>query len=141
MAVAIVIWLGVGESNPTAPLPEAPAAASTEGEAAPAAPVPEPDTAAQEGPVRVKKTPIVLTGTGTIGSWVEVRSRNADGRKVFEAILTPGEAKSFRVVEGIWIRAANPAELQVTVAGKEAELGSSATGNWIITPDGAKSVG
>jgi cytoskeletal protein RodZ len=140
MAVAIVIWLGVGESDSTAPLPEAPAA-SNEGAATPAAPVPEPDTAAEEGPVRVKKTPIVLTGTGTIGSWVEVRSRNANGRKVFEAILTPGEAKSFRVVEGIWIRAANPAELQVTVAGKEAELGSSATGNWIITPDGAKSVG
>jgi cytoskeletal protein RodZ len=140
MAVALLVWLGVGESDSPSPLPESPAV-STGAAVAPAAPVAEPDTAAQEGPVRVKKTPIVLTGTGTIGSWVEVRSRNADGRKVFEAILEPGEAQSFRVLEGIWIRAANPAELQVTVAGKEVELGSSATGNWIITPQGAKSVG
>jgi hypothetical protein len=140
MAVALLVWLGVGESDSPTALPEAPTVSTGRPET-PAAPVAEPDTAAQEGPVRVKKTPIVLTGTGAIGSWVEVRSRNADGRKVFEAILEPGEAQTFRVVEGIWIRAANPAELQVTIAGKQAELGSSATGNWIITPEGAKSVG
>ena len=44
------------------------------------------------------------------------------------------------MLEGIYLRAANPAELNVTVAGKEKDLGSE-TGSWIISPTEVRSVG
>jgi cytoskeleton protein RodZ len=138
MAVALVIWLGVGESDSPAPLADTPAAKADPAVTPP--PVAEPDTAAQEGPVRVKKMPIVLAGTGTIGSWVQVRGGDGDGRVVYEEILAPGEAKSFKVLEGIWVRAANPSELAVTVNGREVELDSSTTANFEITRKGAQLV-
>ena len=139
VAVALLVWLGVGSGDSPAPLPPAPAAAPQA--SAPAqAPAVEPDTASQEGPVRVKKTPIVLTGTGTIGSWVQVRGRDDKGRVVFERILAPGQAKVFKVVDGIWVRAANPGELQVTVNGKPVELDATATANFQIGREGAEVV-
>lgn len=140
MAVALLIWLGVGESEEPAPLADAPAAPGPSA-AAPSAPAVEPDTASQEGPVRVKKTPIVLTGSGTIGSWVQVRGGDADGRVVYEAIIAPGASRTFKVIEGIWVRAANPSELVVTVGGKAVELGSTTTANFEITREGAEVVG
>jgi hypothetical protein len=139
MAVALLVWLGVGESDSPAPLTDVPAAAPDAAAEAPAAPV-EPDTASQEAPVRVKKIPIVLTGTGSIGSWVQVRGGDADGRVVYETILAPGQAKAFKVVEGIWVRAANPGELTVTVNGREVELDASTTANFEITREGAELV-
>jgi hypothetical protein len=139
MAVALLVWLGVGEDDSPAPLADVPAATPDPAAEAPA-PAVEPDTASQEGPVRVKKMPIVLTGTGTIGSWVQVRGGDADGRVVYEAILAPGQAKAFRVIEGIWVRAANPGELIVTVNGRQVELGASTTANFEITREGAELV-
>ena len=139
VAVALLVWLGVGSGDSPAPIPPAPAAAPQA--SAPArAPAVEPDTASQEGPVRVKKIPIVLTGTGSIGSWVEVRGRDEKGRVVFEGILAPGQAKVFKVVDGIWVRAANPGELQVTVNGKPVELDATATANFQIGREGAEVV-
>jgi hypothetical protein len=139
IAVALLVWLGVGSGDSPAPLSPAPTAAPQA--SAPArAPAVEPDTASQEGPVRVKKTPIVLTGTGSIGSWVQVRGRDGQGRVVFERILAPGEAKVFKVVDGIWVRAANPGELQVTVNGKPVELDATVTANFQIGREGAEVV-
>lgn len=136
MSVALLIWLGVGESDSTAPLPVAPSAAAG-GSPAPAA-VAEPDTTATERPVRAKKTAIVLTGTGVNGCWVQVRGRNANGDLVYEGTIAPGESKTFRVTQGIWIGAANPAELDVTI-GKAAPvtLGTEG-GSWLLTPNGVK---
>jgi cytoskeleton protein RodZ len=138
MTVALIVWLGVGESDEPAPLADTPAAAP--GPAAAPPPVAEPDTAVEEGPVRLKKMPIVLAGSGTIGSWVQVRGGDADGRVVYEAILEPGAAKTFRVLEGIWVRAANPSELAVTVNGRDVELPSTVTANFEITREGAELV-
>jgi cytoskeleton protein RodZ len=141
MAVALLIWLGVGESDsPTPPPADTPAAAPDPSAPAPAAPV-EPDNESEEGPVRVKKMPIVLTGSGTIGSWVQVRGGDENGRVVYESILEPGVAKSFKVLEGIWVRAANPSELVVTVNGRPVELGATTTANFEITREGAEVVG
>jgi cytoskeleton protein RodZ len=136
MAVALLVWLGVGSGDSPAPLAQPPAAAPDPA-AAPTAPAAEPDTASQEGPVRVKKIPIVLAGSGTIGSWVQVRGGDSGGRVVFERILTPGQVKEFRVVEGIWVRAANPSQLTVTVNGRPVELDSTTTANFEITREGA----
>ena len=55
-------------------------------------------------------------------------------------ILAPGQAKVFKVVDGIWVRAANPGELQVTVNGKPVELDATATANFQIGREGAEVV-
>jgi len=70
---------------------------------------------------------------------VPVRAKNAKGRLVYEAIMAPGSQQTFKVLNGIYLRAANPAELKVTVAGKEKDLGSE-SGTWIITPTEVRSV-
>jgi cytoskeletal protein RodZ len=138
MSVALLVWLGVGSGDTGGPLPELPVTSTT---STPVAPVVEqPDTASTEAPMRAKKTPIALTGTGTNGCWVQVRAKNAKGRLVYEAILAPGDQQTFKVLNGIYLRAANPAELKVTVAGKQKDLGSE-TGSWIITPTEVRSVG
>lgn len=143
MAVALLVWLGVGSSDTGGPLPEPPPTSSSSSSSAsspPVAPVvSEPDTASTEAPMRAKKTSIVLTGAGTNGCWVQVRAKNAKGRLVYEAILAPGAQQTFKVLNGIYLRAANPAELTVTVAGKQKDLGSE-SGTWIITPTEVKSV-
>jgi hypothetical protein len=138
MSVALLVWLGVGSGDTGGPLPELPVTSSTSTPVAPV--VSQPDTASTEAPMRAKKTPIVLTGTGTNGCWVQVRAKNAKGRLVYEAIITPGAQQTFKVLDGIYLRAANPAELRVTVAGKQKDLGTE-SGTWIITPTEVRSVG
>jgi cytoskeleton protein RodZ len=136
MSVALLVWLGVGSGDTGGTVPEPPATSSS----TPVAPVvAPPDTASTEAPMRARKTPIVLTGTGTNGCWVQVRAKNAKGRLVYEAIMAPGSQQTFKVLNGIYLRAANPAELKVTVAGKEKDLGSE-SGTWIITPTEVRSV-
>lgn len=139
MAVALLVWLGVGETNPPPAVPVGAAGPTTGG--VPVAPVvAEPDTAATEAPVKSKKTLIELEGFGTYGCYVEVRGRNAKGRLVVQRTLTPGDSVEFRVLNGIWVRAANPAGLKVTIDGKPASLDSSVGGTWIISTNGVKSV-
>ncbi len=134
MAVALLIWMGVGDNSPQAPITD-PAAT---GGASSVPVVVEPDTAATEAPVKTKKTTIVLTGTGTYGCYVEVRGKNSKGRLVVQRILAPGDSVVFKVLNGIWVRATNPAELAVTIAGKPASLDSSVHGTWLITTRGVK---
>lgn len=138
MTVALLIWLGVGETgDPTA----LPVGGSALGGSTSTPVVAEPDTAATEAPVATKKTSIVLEGTGTYGCYVEVRGKNAKGRLVVQRILAPGDSVEFKVLNGIWVRATNPAELKVTIAGKAASLDSSTGGTWLITTTGVKSAG
>ncbi|WP_217915796.1 helix-turn-helix domain-containing protein [Miltoncostaea marina] len=137
MAVALLIWMGVGETRSGAQLPVTAPGGPTAGAPAPTASAP--DTDSTERPVRAKKTAITLTGDGTNGCWVQVRSKTADGRLVYEGTLAPGESRTFRVLEGIWLRAANPAELAVTIGGKAVSLDASQSGTWRLTPNGVKS--
>ena len=138
MAVALLVWMGVGENSGSTALPVAGGTTTTGGSAAPPV-VAEPDTAATEAPVRTKKTLIVLEGVGTYGCYVEVRGKNAKGRLVVQRTLTPGSSVEFKVVNAIWVRATNPAELKVTIGGKAASLDSSTGGTWLITTTGVKS--
>jgi hypothetical protein len=138
MAVALLVWMGVGEtSSPTAVAP----GAATSTTPAPEPLVGEPDTPAVEKPVRTKPISIVLAGIGENGCWVQVRGRDGKGPLAYEGTIGPGESQTFKVRQGIWVRAANPAGLAVTVAGKPADLDSTNTGNFLITPTGAKNVG
>jgi hypothetical protein len=136
MTVALLIWLGVGETGDPSSLPVGDGAL---GGSTSVPVVTEPDTAATEAPVATKKTSIVLEGTGTYGCYVEVRGKNAKGRLVVQRVLAPGDSVEFKVLNGIWVRATNPAELKVTIAGKAASLDSSTGGTWLITTTGVKS--
>jgi cytoskeleton protein RodZ len=131
MTVALLIWLGVGEDEtpPALPTQTAPASVTT----APTRSAP--DTEPEEALVNVRKTEIALEGVGVNGSWVRIYGNDADGeltRVVYETTLVPGTSKTFKVDRRLKLRAANPAELEVTVDGKAREL-EGGTGNWIIS--------
>jgi cytoskeleton protein RodZ len=130
MSVALLVWLGVGEDDSPPPVTTPPATV-----VAPAAAPTAPDTAAEEAPARVRKTEVVLTGVGVNGSWVRVYGRDGNGeltRLVYEETLTPGSSKTFKIDRRLKLRAANPAELEVTVDGEAREL-EGGTGNWMIS--------
>jgi cytoskeleton protein RodZ len=136
MSVALLIWMGVGNSSSTTAVTPSSAPVTSQPVATP--PVTEPDTDATEAPQRRKKTAIVLAGTGANGCWVQVRSRDADGRVVYEGTLSPGSSKTFRISAAIWVNAANPAELDVTIGRKPAVTLGTEGGTWRITPNGVE---
>ncbi len=137
MAVALLVWLGVGGSSDPLPVTPTQPSSGQQVVTAPAA-VSEPDTDATERPQRPKLTPIVLTGTGVNGCWVQVRSRTEDGRVVYEGVILPGNSQTFKVAEGIWVRASNPAEMDVTIGKKDPLTLGTEGGVWTITPDGVQ---
>jgi cytoskeleton protein RodZ len=126
MAVALLVWLGVGEGGgedtpiPPAP-PTAPQASAGTGAAAPAA----------------GRVTITLAGTGEIGSDLVVRGGNAQGPQVHDDLLSPGEEVRYRVDRSIWMRVGNPSELLVTVDGEEFTL-EGGTGNFIVARAGPR---
>jgi cytoskeletal protein RodZ len=136
MAVALLVWLGVGGSS--TPAVVTPTGSITTPGTVSAPVVAEPDTDATERPQRVKRTAIVLTGTGANGCWVQVRSLKGDGRIVYEGTILPGSSQTFRVVEGIDVTASNPAELDVKIGTKDTLILGTEGGSWRITPDGVK---
>lgn len=138
MAVALLVWMGVGGTNePAAPVPGSVGTGSGT-TTLPAGTVDDPDTSLTEAPARPPVAVISLAGTGINGSWVAVRAGDADGRQVWEAVLSPGTSKTFRVRNPIHITTGNPAELVVTIDGETQEL-EGATGRWILSKDGAES--
>lgn len=136
MAVALLVWLGVGGSS--TPAVVTPTGSLTSPGTASAPVVAEPDTDATERPQRVKRTAIVLTGTGSNGCWVQVRSLTGNRRTVYEGVILPGSSQTFRVTEGIDVTAANPAELDVKIGNRETLVLGTEGGSWRITPDGVK---
>jgi len=130
LAVALLVWLGVGDSDPRpTSIPTTP----------PSTRATSPAAAAAVPPVRKAPKPkpmeIVLTGTGAIGSWVQVRGRNSSGPIVYEGTLAPGEAASFRVKRSIFVEAGNSAELVASVDGKQRTLQGGAA-RFLITRRG-----
>jgi cytoskeleton protein RodZ len=140
MGVALLVWMGVGgPSEDFGPVPGAAGTAiSTNGTSVPAATVDDPDTSLQEAPARKAASLIVLEGVGDIGSWVAVRSRDAEGRLVWEDVLGPGQTREFRIRESIHITTGNPTGLLVTVDGDSVPL-EGATGRWVLSASGAES--
>lgn len=137
MAVALLVWLGVGGNS--TPAVVTPTQGGTDGAGAITAPaVAEPDTEATERPQRARLTPIVLSGTGVNGCWVQVRSRTANGRVVYEGTILPGASQTFRVAKGIWITAANPAELDVKIGTRDTLTLGTEGGSWTVTPNGVE---
>ena len=137
LAVALLVWMGLGEGSDAAPVttapeptlagPEQPVTASR----APTTPVPQ-----KEAPQRLE---IVLIGAGDEGSYLEVRGGDATGREVFRDTLGPGETKTFVVSRGIWLRAGDTGGVQVEVNGRASTL-SGGVADFLITADGVRRV-
>jgi cytoskeletal protein RodZ len=138
LAVALLVWLGVGRESSSAPaLPTTPAPArSAAGPLAKARPKPKP--AVPPKPKEHSIT-IVLQGQGTIGSWVSVHGRNQAGPVVFQGILAPGQTYSVRVRRSVWIASGNPGGLAVSVNGAAADL-NGVTKDLLVTRQGVRPV-
>lgn len=142
MAVALLVWMGVGgTSDPTpggvpgvASMTTGPGGTTTTEES-----IADPDTSLAEAPMKPPLARVVLEGVGDIGSWVAVRAIDGDGRQIWESTLTPGQAKTFGTRRSIHITTGNSAGLRVTINGEEQTL-EGTTGQWILSIDGAQSV-
>jgi cytoskeleton protein RodZ len=140
LAVALLVWLGVGGSGPpptaipTSPpstTPSTPAVAAGRAATRPKKP---------RRPPPPKGFVVTLVGTGTIGSWVQVRGRGPNGATVYEGILAPGQTYvAPRVPQRLWVRSANPAQLEVQIDGKQIPIDASTPPtNYLITAKAAK---
>lgn len=130
LGVGLLVQMGVGDPNESsrALTPAVP------GATAPQPGTEDPELATPERPEAVR---IVLTGTGAYGSYVEVRARNAAGREVYRATLTPGQTKSFQVDRSIWLRAANTDGLELKVNDKVYPL-SGGTADFLVLRQGPR---
>lgn len=135
MSVALLVWLGVGESSSPTVISQTPSTAGS-GITTPA--VTEPDTESTERPQQAKRTAIILSGTGANGCWVKVHSRTAAGRVVFEGVIDPGTSQTFKIADAIVVEASNPAELDVKVGKKPTVTLGTEGGTWRITPNGVE---
>ena len=140
MTVALLIWLGRGRDGrpvPACPRPERPRGRHRRPPV-----VAEPDTAATEAPVATKKTvDRARRASAPTAATSRCAARTPRGAWWCSASWRPATRSSSRCSTGIWVRATNPAELKVTIAGKPASLDSSTGGTWLITTTGVKSAG
>lgn len=132
--VAVLVWMGVGGSEPSSDVPIPPPVATTTTQQATsgAASTTAPEAAA---PSRVA---IGLTAVGS-GSWVQVRGRNSSGPVVFEGTMAPGQSETWRVGRSIWLRVGDSSGVELTVDGETTEL-SGGTGDYIVSRSGARQV-
>lgn len=140
MAVALLVWMGVGGTSDSVAdhVPGVTGISTQPTDAEARAAVDDPDTSLAEEPMKPPLARVVLEGVGDIGSWVAVRSIDADGRQIWESTLTPGQTKAFGTRRSIHITTGNPAGLRVTINGQEQAL-EGTTGRWILSGDGAQS--
>lgn len=137
MAVALLVWLGVGNEDASqTPIPTPPAS-TTSSESEPGATA---TTGADDGiPAAPERVQITLTGTGDIGSYLEVHGKNAQGPRVFVGTLDPGESRTYRVKRSVYLLVGNPEGLAVTVDENSRQL-TGATGRFIVSRRGARRV-
>jgi hypothetical protein len=134
MAVALLVWLGVGNEEPAeAPIPTPPATTESSTATTGTAGVEE------EVPAEPERVEITLIGTGDIGSYLEVHGKNAQGPRVFVGTLDPGQTLTYRVKRSIYVVVGNPEGLAVTVDQNSRQL-TGGTGNFIVSRKGARRV-
>jgi cytoskeleton protein RodZ len=113
MGLALIVWMGVGNSENGDRTAIQPASGSTDVTTVPS---PDPDPSRAEAAVDNKKLKIRITAADA-ETWVSVRGRNAQGTTVLAEILPAGGTKSWRVDRSIYIEVARPEVLQVSVNG------------------------
>jgi hypothetical protein len=125
------VWLGVGSSSDDTPPTVINRSPPTPQAVAPPAPPPKPRVARASG------VNLVLTGTGDVGSYVEVRGRNAQGPVVYQDTVTPGATHRWKVKRSLWMRVGNTLGLQARVNGRVAPL-FGGTANFLVTKRGVR---
>jgi len=133
MAVALLVWLGVGNEDAAQP-PASPPATQTVGSETGT------DTTAGSAPPAVERITITLTGVGEQGSYLEVRGKNAQGPRVFVGTLDPGEVQSYTVKRSIYVLVGAPQGLTVAVDGATKPV-SGGVGGYIVSKTGVRFVG
>ncbi len=129
MAVALLVWMGVGDPSEPAP----PIAGTT-----PVAVTPEPsDRDTSEAP---EPTKVTLTGLGSAGSYVIVRRGGENGRQLFAGIIQDGESRQYRTAQPLWVRTYNATGLQVGVMNRPKQTMSGGTADLLITRSGVRTV-
>ena len=130
LTAGILVQMGIGNPKDE-PLPvTADPAVTTGGSATPD----DPRLATPEQPERFQ---VRLTGTGTYGSYIEVRRRNASGSLAVQTILQSGQSRSFRIQNSVWVKTANPEGLKVEINGKQVTLAATMT-SFLVTRNGLK---
>jgi cytoskeleton protein RodZ len=137
LAVALIVWMGLGESGDATPIAPATDAVL----AGPQQPVTESGARTEQVPQKEapQRLEITLIGAGDEGSYLEVRGGDANGREVFRDTLPPGETKSFVVSGGLWLRAGDTGGVQVEVNGRPHTL-SGGVADFQISADGVRRV-
>lgn len=116
LVVALVVWVGAGDSRETRnPLPAPPPAAVREGEST-----------------------LRLEGVGA-GTRFAVRADNVTGKVLAVGRLQPRVVKSYPFEESIWVQVSDPTGVKVTVNGQERLLISPR--GYLVTPAGLRPAG
>lgn len=136
MAVALLVWLGVGGEEAAQPPPPTPPAAAQTGTTGGEAGIGGEPAVVPAAPERVE---ITLTGIGDVGSYLEVHGRNAQGTRVFVGNLEPGETRTYRVKRSIYMLVGNPDGLTVAVDGATKDL-AGGTGSFLVSRAGVRRV-
>ncbi len=117
--VALLTWLGLGGQTPTPPAPVTPAPASS------------------GATVTAGALDVVFKGSGTRGTYLEVRGRDASGPTAYSGVLAPGAVRTFAVTDGLWVRIGDPRLVSVDLDGHSLAI-RGGTGEFLITRTGVK---
>jgi hypothetical protein len=132
MGIALVVWLGLGDSStPPPPLNAGGVPLTTSPTAQ------DPATASPEAPELVR---IRITGVGQFGSYVEIRGGGPGGREVYRGNIGATESKALQVPKAIWLRTGNAEGLEVRVNGKAYPL-SGGIADFLVTRQGPRTLG
>jgi len=122
LALGGLVWLGETSSS-------GPTSANI---TSPVAPVRKAPAPAVHHIVRATTVALVLTGTGTAGSYVLVRQSNSGGAVVYEGTLSSGTSVRLAVSRPLWMRVGWTPRLQVTLGGQPVPL-SGGTADFTVT--------
>ncbi len=86
-------------------------------------------------PVHPAPTTLVLTGSGTAGSYVMVRAGDSTGVIVYEGTLAAGSSERLQVSQPLWMRVGWTPRLQAVLGGRALAL-SGGTADFTVTRTG-----
>ncbi len=135
VAAAVAILASRGSSSGA---PATPPAGKT-GSTAPAGSNTAPATTAATGPTTpppAGPAPLVLVASGG-DVWLTVRAGSATGKVLFENTLASGRHLRF-ARRRLWVRVGAPWNLTLQAAGKRLAIPLQATGNMVVTDEGAR---
>lgn len=122
LALGGLVWLGeTSSSGPTSP-----------NITSPVAPLRKAPAPAVHHIVRATTVALVLTGTGTAGSYVLVRQSNSGGAVMYEGTLSSGTSVHLAVSKPVWMRVGWTPRLRVTLGGQPVPL-SGGTADFTVT--------